>query len=143
MKADSLEKYEMATLEFGCSITELSIEVSNNEKVMGFGFWKKTFIICAVCKTDKVIITILWNLIKIKSVNIEDVGSRLENSNKDSVEKDCKTTLANKRSFLCVFKKLNQRRFLISFIMKKNQMIFQKIIIKKSKDEIISEIKVV
>ena len=41
-EADSLEKaYEMATLEFGCSITELSIEVFNNQ-VMGFGFWKKT-----------------------------------------------------------------------------------------------------
>ena len=39
-EADSLEKaYEMATLEFGCSITELSIEVFQQPSN---GFWKKT-----------------------------------------------------------------------------------------------------
>ena len=90
---------------------------------MGFG--KKRAIICAVCKTDKVDNNSSLKSYKNKSVNIEDVSSRLENSNKDSIEKDCKTTL-EKKKFLVMFQKLNQKEdFLISFIMKKNQMIFQ------------------
>src|SRR5574344_571933 len=96
-EADSLEKaYEMATLEFGCSITELSIEVFQQPSNGFLGFGKKRAIICAVCKTDKVDNNSSLKSYKNKSVNIEDVSSRLENSNKDSIEKDCKTTLETK-----------------------------------------------
>ena len=96
-EADSLEKaYEMATLEFGCSITELSIEVFQQPSNGFLGFGKKRAIICAVCKTDKVDNNNSLKSYKNKSVNIEDVSSRLENSNKESIEKDCKTALETK-----------------------------------------------
>ena len=96
-EADSLEKaYEMATLEFGCSITELSIEVFQQPSNGFLGFGKKRAIICAVCKTDKVDNNSSLKSYKNKSVNIEDVSSRLENSNKESIEKDCKTALETK-----------------------------------------------
>src|SRR5574344_1619365 len=115
-EADSLEKaYEMATLEFGCSITELSIEVFQQPSNGFLGFGKKRAIICAVCKTDKVDNNSSLKSYKNKSVNIEDVSSRLENSNKDSIEKDCKTTLETKE-VSCNVPKVESKEKIISEI---------------------------
>jgi len=141
-EADSLEKaYEMATLEFGCSITELSIEVFQQPSNGFLGFGKKRAIICAVCKTDKVDNNDFLKSYKNKSVNIEDVSSRLENSNKDSIEKDCKTTLETKEVSCNVPKVESKEKIFDKFYHEEKSNDISKIIIKKSKDEIISEIK--
>ncbi|MCD8541557.1 MAG: hypothetical protein LRY22_02805 [Aliarcobacter cryaerophilus] len=106
---------------------------------MGFG--KKRAIICAVCKTDKVDNNSSLKSYKNKSVNIEDVSSRLENSNKDSIEKDCKTTLETKEVSCNVPKVESKEKIFDKFYHEEKSNDISKIIIKKSKDEIISEIK--
>ena len=106
---------------------------------MGFG--KKRAIICAVCKTDKVDNNNSLKSYKNKSVNIEDVSSRLENSNKDSIEKDCKTTLETKEVSCNVPKVESKEKIFDKFYHEEKSNDISKIIIKKSKDEIISEIK--
>lgn len=141
-EADSLEKaYEMATLEFGCSITELSIEVFQQPSNGFLGFGKKQAIICAVCKTDKVDNNNFLKSYKNKSVNIEDVSSRLESSNKNSVEKDYKITLETEEVSCNVPKVESKEKIFDKFYHEEKSNDISKIIIKKSKDEIISEIK--
>ncbi|AXK49234.1 hypothetical protein CRU87_05570 [Aliarcobacter trophiarum LMG 25534] len=141
-EADSLEKaYEMATLEFGCSITELVIEVFQQPSSGFLGFGKKRAIICAVCKTDKTGDSSILKSYKNKSVKIEDVSTRLENSNINGVKKE-QTVVSNIEETTCNVPKVEPKEKIFDkFYHEEKQNDISKIIIKKSKDEIISEIK--
>lgn len=141
-EADSLEKaYEMATLEFGCSITELIVEVFQQPSSGFLGFGKKKAIICAVYKTDKTGDSSSLKTYKNKSVNIEDVSSRLENSNRVSSQKEQKVAQKVEETSCNVPKVESKEKIFDKFYHEDKQNDISKIIIKKSKDEIISEIK--
>ena len=65
----------------------------------------------------------------------------VSHSNKDSIEKDCKTTLETKEVSCNVPKVESKEKIFDKFYHEEKSNDISKIIIKKSKDEIISEIK--
>ncbi|RBQ29652.1 Jag N-terminal domain-containing protein [Aliarcobacter vitoriensis] len=139
-EAESLEKvYELATLEFNCSITELVIEVIQQPSSGFLGFGKKKAIICAYCKTQKEQDSLVTKSYKNKNVKIEDVSSRIESSNQHIyeepiVEKDLESVTK-------VPKVESKEKIFDNFYGDNSENEISKIIIKKSKEDILKEVK--
>ncbi|QKF58821.1 Jag N-terminal domain-containing protein [Aliarcobacter lanthieri] len=139
-EAESLEKvYELATLEFNCSITELVIEVIQQPSSGFLGFGKKKAIICAYCKTQKEQDGFGTKSYKNKNIKIEDVSSRIENSNQSifEEEKDVKTEEIISK----VPKVESKEKIFDNFYCDNNSNEISKIIIKKSREDILKEVK--
>lgn len=139
-EAESLEKvYELATLEFNCSITELVIEVIQQPSSGFLGFGKKKAIICAYCKIQKEQDGFGTKSYKNKNIKIEDVSSRIENSNQSifEEEKDVKTEEIISK----VPKVESKEKIFDNFYCDNNSNEISKIIIKKSREDILKEVK--
>ncbi|WP_418186847.1 Jag N-terminal domain-containing protein [Aliarcobacter lanthieri] len=139
-EAESLEKvYELATLEFNCSITELVIEVIQQPSSGFLGFGKKKAIICAYCKTQKEQHSFDTKSYKNKNIKIEDVSSRIENSNQSifEEEKEIKTEEVISK----VPKVESKEKIFDNFYGDNNSNEISKIIIKKSREDILKEVK--
>ncbi|WP_418180308.1 Jag N-terminal domain-containing protein [Aliarcobacter lanthieri] len=139
-EAESLEKvYELATLEFNCSITELVIEVIQQPSSGFLGFGKKKAIICAYCKIQKEQDGFGTKSYKNKNIKIEDVSSRIENSNQSifEEEKEVKTEEVISK----VPKVESKEKIFDNFYGDNNSNEISKIIIKKSREDILKEVK--
>ncbi|MGM0518672.1 MAG: Jag N-terminal domain-containing protein [Campylobacterota bacterium] len=144
-EANCLEEvYELATLEFKCSITDLQIEIIQQPSKGFLGFGKKTAIIEVCykedCKTYEKDIS--SNKYKAKDIKIEDVSSRI----KDSDAKDKQQDEANKKEDET--EKLNKpklepkERIFDNFYNEKDcNTQVSNVIIKKDYEQIIDEIK--
>ena len=138
-EADSLEKvYELATLEFNCSVTELEIEIIQQPTNGFLGFGKKKAIICAYCKTDRTNENTSSRVYKNKNVQIEDVSQRIENS---SCQKSAKVEKVKQEESICKVPKVESKEKIFdNFYCEQSSLEISKIIIKKPKDEILKEI---
>jgi len=135
-EAESLEKvYELATLEFNCSITELEIEVIQQPSSGLLGIGKKKAIICAYCKTQKEN-SFSTKFYKNKNIKIEDVNSRIENSSASKNKYEDK-----REKYTKVLKVESKEKIFDNFYEDVGSNEISKIIIKKSKEDIIKEVK--
>lgn len=136
-EADSLEEvYELATLEFNCSITELVIELIQQPSKGFLGFGKKKAIICAYCNSNKTQTNNSSNNYKNKSVKIEDFSSKIEISSKENYEEIIEENVLSK-----VPKLDSKEKIFDNFYDERRSSEFSKIIIKKDKEEILKEIR--
>lgn len=138
-EGDSLEKvYELATLEFNCSVTELEIEIIQQPTNGFLGFGRKKAIICAYCKSNKTNDDSSSRVYKNKNVHIEDVSQRIENSN---FQNSSKVEEIKKEESICQVPKVESKEKIFdNFYCEKSSLEISKLIIKKPKDEILKEI---
>jgi len=134
-EAESLEKvYKLATLEFDCSITELEIEVIQQPSSGFLGLGKKQAIICAYCRTQKNQNTSSTKLYRNKNIKIEDVNSRIESQNQSKYEEKIEKTTK-------VLEVESKEKIFDNFYEDTSSNEISKIIIKKSKEDVIKEVK--
>ncbi len=141
-EAENLEEvYELATSDFACSITDLEIEVIQQPSKGFLGFGKKNAIIQAKLKKhhkhhDKK--TSRKNRFIKKNIKIEDVSSKIEANEKRTHKKEEKK---EERKVVVPKVESKEKIFNNFYNEDKNKNQISNIIIKKDKDEIISEIK--
>jgi len=134
-EAESLEKvYELATLEFNCSITELEIEVIQQPSSGFLGLGKKKAIICAYCKTQKEQDSSSTKFYRNKNIKIEDVSSKIESQNQSKYEE-------KRENSTKTLKVESKEKIFDNFYEDTSSNEISKIIIKKSKEDVIKEVK--
>ena len=138
------EVYELASADFKCSITELNIDVIQQPSKGFLGFGKKTAIIQVCYKDDcnKYEKESKNDTFRKKNINIEELSTRIENSNKkDEIEKNTKeikeNTILNE-----VPKDTSKNKIFDNFYNEDNQESeMSSIVIKKDNQFIIDEVK--
>ena len=141
-EADCLEKvYELAILDFKCSITELEIEVVQQPSKGFLGFGKKNAIVEVCFKDNCKRYVQETKIFKNKDIKIEEVSERIEHSNrtqeKKTFVKEEKKEVLNKTS-----KVDSKDKIFDNFYNEENsQSEVSKIVIKKDKEKILEEVK--
>jgi spoIIIJ-associated protein len=141
-EADCLEKvYELASAEFNCSITELSIEVIQQPSKGFLGFGKKNAVIEVCFKDNCKKYVHETKSFRNKDVRIEEISDRIESSNKSEEErfsrKEVKETPLSK-----VPKVESKDKIFDNFYneeVSSNEI--SKIVIKKDKERVLEEVK--
>ncbi|MFY4810238.1 Jag N-terminal domain-containing protein [Aliarcobacter butzleri] len=141
-EADSLEKvYELARAEFNCSVTELEIEIIQQPTKGFLGFGKKSAIICAYCKNSSKSDIQESKNYKNKDVKIEEFSQRIENAAKIE-EENCSKIDEKKDNLSKVPKVEGKEKIFDNFYNEEDSNVeISKLVIKKSKDEILNEVK--
>ena len=139
------EVYELATADFKCSITELDIDVIQQPSKGFLGFGKKTAIIKVCYKNDcnKYEKKSTKHTFRKKDINIEEVSTRIENSNKN--DQKAKNTNKTKAKIILneVPKDTSKNKIFENFYNEeKTQTEMSSIVVKKSREEIINEIRI-
>lgn len=140
-EADSLEKvYELASLEFKCSIMELEIEIIQQASKGFLGFGKKKAIICAYRNKDSELKKDELKSYKNKDVKIEEFSQRIESS-KEEIKKEAAPL--KQEEPLSKVPSLESKEVIFDnfYNEDKSQSEISKIVIKKSKDNVLSEVK--
>lgn len=139
------EAYESATNHFGCSITELEIEIIQQASGGFLGFGKKNAIITVIQKNyrkrdDR---RHKEQRFRKKDIKIEDVSKKIEDSNRNNQNKEHKKTRHKKeeQKLKDAPKVEAKEKIFDNFYNEQNSYKDTKIIIKKDEEEIISEVK--
>ncbi|OCL89694.1 Jag N-terminal domain-containing protein [Arcobacter porcinus] len=139
-EANSLEEvYDLAKQEFKCSITELVIEVIQQPTKGFLGIGKKKAIICAYCKESSNDGLNRQRTYKTKDIKIEDPNEKIKESysnNKENFEEEDK----NRYEYHAPSVEKKEKIF-DNFYNSDRDLEISRIIIKKSKEEIVNEIK--
>ena len=151
-EAKSLEEvYELASSQFGCSITQLDIEIVQQPSKGFLGFGKKNVIISATPKRNN----IRDNKkpkdqsFKKKDVRIEEVSKKIEDSNKRDEQRARKKKASEKRTekrkkepkLSEVPKIESKEKIFDNFYNESNsQKDIAQIVVKKNKEEILHEV---
>lgn len=137
-EANSLEEvYDLAKQEFNCSITELVIEIIQQPTSGFLGIGRKKAIICAYSKVGKNKQTDTQRVYKTKDIKIEETSQRIKNSYNEE-QKSFKEEIKEEYSVPKVEKK---EKIFDSFYSEDKNLEVSKIVMKKSKDEVVNEIK--
>ncbi|PLY10306.1 MAG: hypothetical protein C0626_04770 [Arcobacter sp.] len=138
-EAKTLEEvYELASNEFSCSIIDLEIEIIQQPSKGFLGFGRKTAIATAQLKRRQRRENKKYKDTRYKksNINIEDVSEKIANTSKSEVKKQ---TVQNTTKVPNVEGK---EQIFDNFYTENNQKDeISKIVIKKDRDEIISEVK--
>ena len=138
-EAKTLEEvYELASNEFSCSIIDLEIEIIQQPSKGFLGFGRKTAIATAQLKRRQRRENKKYKDTRYKksNINIEDVSEKIANTSKSEVKKQ---TIQNTTKVPNVEGK---EQIFDNFYTENNQKDeISKIVIKKDRDEIISEVK--
>lgn len=151
-EAKSLEEvYELASNEFGCSITQLETEIVQQPSKGFLGFGKKNAIISVSLKrTQRIDKKPKENKFRKKDVKIEDVSKKIDDSNKrDEQRAQKKRRDDRKKEDRKKEPRLNQapkveskERIFDNFYDKSNaQTEITKIVVKKDNEEILKEVR--
>jgi len=152
-EAKSLEEvYELASNEFGCSITQLDIEIVQQPSKGFLGFGKKNAIISAIEKNShrRDNGRPREQKLRKKDVRIEDVSKKIEDSNRRDEQKAKKKKVFEKKTEerkrepkLSEVPKMDSKDKIFDnfYSESKNQKEVGKIVVKKDKNEILSEVK--
>lgn len=140
-EADTLEEaYQLAKLEFNCSVTELEIEIIQQPTKGFLGFGKKRAIICAYCKNSSKLKNKESENYKNKDIKIEDFSEQIQKASKVE-DKNLKNN-EKKESLYKVPTVEAKEKIFDNFYNEDNSNIeVSKLIIKKTKDEILNEVK--
>lgn len=140
-EAKTLEEvYEQASNEFGCSITELEIDIIQQPSNGFLGFGKKNAIIAASLKRGKKRYDRKpkEHKFKKKDIKIEDVSKKIEDSNRTETRKPEK----KKEEKLSTVPKVESKEQIFdnfySEANKKNEV--SKIIVKKERQDVLDEV---
>ena len=155
-EAKSLEEvYELATLEFACSITQLDIEIVQQASKGFLGFGKKNIIISASPKRTNRRENRQNNRdtkeqkFKKKDIQIEEVSKKIEDSNRRDEQKNRKKKASEKRTEkrkrepkLSEVPKINSKEKIFDnfYSESKSQKEIAQIVVKKNKEEILAEV---
>ncbi|PLY08178.1 MAG: hypothetical protein C0625_03045 [Arcobacter sp.] len=152
-EAKSLEEvYELASNEFGCSITQLEIEIVQQSSKGFLGFGKKNAIISVTEKSNhrRDNRKPREQKFRKKDVRIEDVSKKIEDSNRRDEQRNRKKRVSEnkveqrkKEPKLTEVPKIDSKDKIFDnfYSESKNQREVAKIVVKKDKDEVLSEIK--
>jgi spoIIIJ-associated protein len=137
-EAKTLEEvYELASNEFNCSIIDIEIEIIQQPSKGFLGFGKKTAIVTAQLKRRQKKDNRKYKETKYKknNINIQEVSEKIANTNTHEVKKEKNTTTK-------VPHVEGKEQIFNNFYTENNQKDdIGKIVIKKDKQEIISEVK--
>lgn len=144
-EAKSLEEvYELASNEFGCSITQLDIDIVQQPSSGFLGFGKKNAIITASTKRNKRYQKKpREHKFRKKDIKIEDVSKKIEDSNRaDEKKQNRKREQESKKRNLNEVPKVESKEKIFDnfYSESENKNEVAKIIVKKDKDEILSEV---
>lgn len=139
------EAYELATTHFSCSITELEIEIIQQASNGFLGIGRKNAIITVIQKDNyrKDFRRPKEQRFRKKDIKIEDVSKKIEDSNRKSETKERSKVSENKKPepLKEVPKVESKEKIFDNFYGETNKYKESKIIVKKDKDEILSEVK--
>lgn len=141
-EADTLEKvYELARAEFNCSVTELEIEIIQQPTKGFLGFGKKSAIICAYCKNSSKSQDKEFENYKSKDIKIEEFSKQVEKATKEE-DKTYLKKEEKKDSFSKVPKVEAKEKIFDNFYNEEPSGVeISKLIIKKTKEEILKEVR--
>lgn len=141
-EADCLEKvYELATVEFNCSITELEIEVIQQPSKGFLGFGKKNAVIEVCFKDNCKKYVQETKSFRNKDIKIEEVSDRIEHSNKSEEERFSKREEKKEPLSKVPTVESKDKIFDNFYNEESSQNEIPKIVIKKDKEKILDEVK--
>ena len=146
-EAKSLEEvYELASNEFGCSITQLDIEIEQQPSNGFLGFGKKNAIISASLKRNKKRYDRKPKEQKYrkKDIKIEEVSKKIEDSNKADERRAQKKRRENKKREpkLSEVPKVESKEKIFDNFYNENdsKREISSIVVKRDKDEVLAEV---